>query len=154
MEGVDPRGLLTGAYVRLELRESLPLNAPCPPGTRAEAPRTDEGGPRGWLALRQAGSVWRVAGAAPDRAQARRLGSVVVRGSAACLQAGGFIDLDIGIRRFHATQTEAQAMEALLARRGSSRSADAYALVSVGGDGRARLNGVRIEGRRVELSWF
>ena len=156
MEGVDPRGPLTGAYVRLKLREGLPLGAPCPPGTRAEAPGGSlEGGARGWIALRQQGNAWRVAGMAADRAGAERLGPVVVRGTAACFTAaGGSIDLDVGINRFHAAEAEAQAMEALLTRRGSGDPPDAYALVSVGRDGRARLSGVLIAGRRVELGWF
>lgn len=152
MEGIDPRGLLTGAHVRLQLRESLRVGEACPPGTRADGP--DETVGRGWVALRRDGAEWRVAGMAFSRADASRLGEVAVRGRASCFTAaGGFVDLDIGIARFHAAQDEAEAMERLLLP-GRDAPSSAYALVSVGRDGRARLNGVRLEGRRVELDWF
>jgi len=157
MAAVDPRAPLTGHYVALELQQDLEGEA-CPPGTRADAPTGpfDERGRRRWVALRETPAGWRVAGAADTRAEARRLGgAVTVRGTANCYPGGpGLVELDIGVKRFHAGQREAEAIERRLAERGPGGSARAFALVSVGRDGRARLNGVLIDGRRVELRWW
>ncbi|MBW3559349.1 MAG: GDYXXLXY domain-containing protein [Proteobacteria bacterium] len=153
MEAPDPRGLLTGQYVELEFREALPEGAPCPPGAQGAPVGSFEGMRPAWVALHSVGPGWRVAGSAPTRREALRLGRVAVRGRASC---GGdqAVDLDIGIDRFHADQGEAEAIERLLRNRRPGEPVRAYALVSVGRDGRARLNGVQIDGRRVELDWF
>lgn len=79
------------------------------------------------------------------------MGPVAVRGFARCL--GDGIELDVGVRRFHADQSEAEALERAL-RPGGSGAGQAFALISVGRDGRARLQGVEVNGRRVELDWF
>lgn len=153
MEAIDPRGLLTGHYAALELGESLPAGAPCPPGTERGPPTGPfEGRARGWVALRRAGSDWRVAGMADSRAGALRLGEAALRGGAECR--GGRVELDIGIARFHADQGEAEALERLLRASRPDGGPRTHALVSVGRDGRARLKGVRIDGRRVELDWL
>lgn len=153
MEALDPRGPLTGHYVELELREALPEGAPCPPGAQEATRGSFEGMTPAWVALNPVGPGWRVAAIAPTRREALRLGRVAVRGSASC---GGdqAVDLAVGIKRFHADQGEAEAMERLLRNRRPGEPVRAYALVSVGRDGRARLNGVQIDGRRVELDWF
>ena len=155
IDAVDPRGLLTGHYVELALRQEL-AGAGCPPGTEQAVPTGPfgEGEPRAWVALSDTGAGWRVAGAASNRREAARLGPVAVRGSARCYPGGdGTVDLDIGITRFHADQGEAEAIErALIGRRAGE--AAAFALVSVGRDGRARLNGLLVGGRRVELEWW
>ena len=93
-----------------------------------------------------------VTGAAKSREAAARLGTVAVRGAARC--EAGAVRLDIGLSRFHADQDEAQALERALRARRPGDPATAFALVSAGRDGRARLKGLLIDGRRVELSWF
>lgn len=149
MEAFDPRSLLTGHYAALQLTDRLPDGAACP-----------DGGPSGWLALRADGAVHRLAGAAATRQDALKLAPVAVRGTASCLGApareeGGEpqrVSLDIGVDRLHADQAEAEALEAAL-RAGPDRP-EAVALVSVGRDGRARLKGVIVGGRRTDLDWF
>ena len=154
--GLDPRGLLTGHYAELEVVTPLAAAAPCPPGTEAGVPEGSfDEGPQGWVALQPTSGGWSVAGAAPDRTNARRLGPVTMRGTARCFPTarGTAVAVDVGIRRFHAGQREAEALEALL-RDGAGGPPRAYALISVGRDGRARLKGLAVDGRRVELDWF
>ncbi len=60
--------------------------------------------------------------------------------------------MDIGIRRFHASQEEAEAFDkALLNRKVGEVSA--WAIVSVGEDGRGRLKGVIVGDHRADLTW-
>lgn len=142
MEAFDPRSLLTGHYAALQLAHTLPPGLACPDGQDGE-----------WLALAPDGPVHRLAGIAETRAEALKLAPVAVRGSASCL--GGEpqrVALDIGVDRLHADQAEAQALEAAL-RAGPERP-DALAVISVGRDGRARLKGVVVGGRRTDLDWF
>lgn len=145
MEGFDPRSLLTGHYAALQLTDALPPGARCP-----------DGGDEGWIALRPEGPVHRFAGVADAREGVLKLGPVAVRGTASCI--GGGTDearrvlLDIGVDRLHADQAEAEALEAAL-RAGPERP-QALAVVSVGRDGRARLKGVIVGGRRTDLDWF
>lgn len=79
------------------------------------------------------------------------MGELVVRGALTCEFRGEAVTLHIGVERFHASQAEAERIEQLLQ---GGRPTQAFALVSVGRDGRARLNGVRVDGRRVALEWF
>ena len=68
---------------------------------------------------------------------------------------GNAVTLDIGVDRFHADQDEAERIErALRARRADGSAPSAFAVVSVGADGRARLKGVIVDGRRTDLTWF
>lgn len=149
MEAFDPRSLLTGHYAALQLVHTLPPGVACPDG-QAE----------GWLALAPDGPVHQLAGVAETRADALKLAPVAVRGSASCL-GGGPLDnplaaqrvaLDIGVDRLHADQAEAQGLETAL-RAGPERP-EALAVVSIGQDGRARLKGVIVGGRRTDLDWF
>ena len=72
-------------------------------------------------------------------------------------EAGGSreaVTLDIGVDRFHAGQDQAQAMEQVLRGRRDPGAAPAFAVVSVGHDGRARLKGVILDGKRTDLDWW
>ena len=147
MEAFDPRSLLTGHYAALQLTHALPDEIPCP-----------DGGETGWLALRADGAVHRLAGMAASREAALKLGPVAVRGTASCLGGGAPADgprqvvLDIGVDRMHADQQEAQALETAL--RARPDRPEALAVISVGRDGRARLKGVIVGGRRTDLDWL
>lgn len=155
----DPRSLLTGHYVQFQMQETLTAGTTCPPGIRGPD-RT----PR-WIALAPNGGHHSVAGAAASRAQALALGGIAVRGRVNCYEgrepvAPGRgevspgtrrprVDLDLGIRRFHADQQEAEAIgKSLLG------GTEAFAVVSVGDDGKARLKGLVVGGRRTDLDWF
>lgn len=147
MEAVDPRGLLSGHYVRLNLAQRLEPGAPCPSGDGD------------WIALKPADGRHLVAGLAASRAEALTLGAVAVRGDVACREDFGagermLATLDLGVERFHASQAEAERIEAALRRQAPGEPPTAAALVSVGGDGRARLKGLIVEERRLELGWW
>ncbi len=154
MEAVDPRDLLSGHYVALNLAQQLAPGQACPKEVRTY----DEGR---WLALAPTSGHYRFVGVAATRDAALALGEVALRGGVYCSRMAfgegerNAVTLNIGVERFHADQDEAQAIErALRARRPGEASAPAYAVVSVGDDGRARLKGVIIGGKRAELSWW
>lgn len=154
MEAVDPRSLLMGHYIDLDLTQRMPTGQPCP---------TDmvNRGRTGWLALRPAGDRHVLAGGADTREAARKLGPVVVQGHAWCRRLGevdgqeeNAVTLEIGVKRFHAAQADAERMERELRGRLPGEPAPAFAVVSVGEDGRARLKAVIIEGQRMDLDWW
>ena len=163
MQGYDPRALLTGHYVQFQLRQDLPAGTRCPTVSSAGASVRD-----GWVALRQDGVRHIPAGAAPSRGQALRLGDVAVRGVLTCesgpvrripgigvaSRENNALRLDVGIDRIHLDQAEAEAMERQLRRFGPDEAVEADAIVSVGRDGKARLTGVIVGGRRTDLDWF
>jgi hypothetical protein len=143
MEAIDPRDLLTGHYVALQLTQVLdPLQA-CPPGLDGSK----------WITLTPSDRGDRVTGGGQTRAEAQKLGPLVIKGGASCFggSPGGRIVLDIGVRRFHIAQTQALAMEKALRNRDAQPS---YAVVSVGADGKARLKGVIVGGQRADLTWW
>jgi hypothetical protein len=152
IEAYDPRSLLSGHYLQFQFREALAADAACPPGTEAPPFRP------GWVALAPAGGRHRVAGMAEGREAARRLGPLVVRGLASCTDTGTpmggrakAVQLNLGLNRFHAEQRQAEAMgKALL----QAPAGESLAVVSVGGDGKARLKGVVVGGTRTDLDWF
>jgi uncharacterized membrane-anchored protein len=151
LEGVDPRSLLSGHYVQLEMRDTMPTGTPCPKNLDPPAV-----GPGRWVALKSENGRGRVVGATDSLDAARRLAPIAVRGTARCFDLDGdraVVWLDIGLDRFHASQKEAEAIEAAL-RASRSETPTAFALVSVGRDGRARLLGIEVEGRRILLDWF
>ncbi|MEZ6024351.1 MAG: GDYXXLXY domain-containing protein [Hyphomonadaceae bacterium] len=152
MEAVDPRALLSGHYVVVDLRQRLAPGQQCPTG---------EGD---WIALRPEGDHHTVAGAAPSRERAQQVGPLPVKGGFSCSEpvedADGemvrpaFVALDLDIHRFHINQTDAERIERVLREQRPDDATRAFAIVSVGRDGRARLKGVEIDGERLELSWL
>lgn len=162
ISGFDPRALLTGHYVQFRITQEIAAGAPCPPGSaESEAPGA-------WVALRRAGSHHAASGAAASRASALRLGEIAVMGALSCPPAPDpvvpdssaeanlgprSIDLDLGVDRLHVDQTRAQAIEAAL-RDPRAAGGPAYAVLSVGRDGRARLKGLIVAGKRTNLDWF
>ena len=153
MEAVDPRDLLTGHYVALRLSQQLALGQPCP----RERTSFEEGG---WIGLKPAGGHYRFVGVGASRQAALAGGAqLAVRGGVYCSRTAfgdaeaDVVTLDIGVDRFHADQDEAQAIEKALRERRQGE-APAFAVVSVGDDGRARLKGVIVDGKRTDLTWW
>ena len=156
MAAIDPRALLSGHYVIIDMREQLAPDQTCP--AREDA--------WDWIALRPTEDGHHtLAGAAPSRERAQLIGPVPVKGSFTCSpgaasedpeQPGfpGWVGVDIGIDRFHINQTDAQRIERVLREQRADEATRAYAIVSVGRDGRARLKGLEIDGERLELSWL
>jgi hypothetical protein len=152
VQQVDPRSLLSGHYSQLDFVEDTPPGFNC--GALAsyfelsflhKAPR--------WIALRPNGDHHSFAGAGKTREQAAQHGALLVRGDASCR--GGSdqqqVEINIGLNRFHASQKEAQALDALIR---DPKQHAVYALVSVGKDGHPRLAGLRVDGKDTRLDWF
>lgn len=152
MEAVDPRSLLGGHYVALELTQAMAPGQACPPGVQ-------DGAKHGWLALTHGPSGDRVSGGGATRTEALSHGPIVLRGWADCYSAPasgpfpGRVTPKIGIDRFHADQKQAEAMDAALRLRAPNAPAQAFAVISVGKDGKARLKGVIVGGKRADLTW-
>jgi uncharacterized membrane-anchored protein len=151
VQQVDPRSLLSGHYVQLDFTEPMAPGASC--GAPTHFDPLGRGNQEGWVALKLNGDHHRFAGVGRTRAEAAKYGPVQVRGSAVCTD---FSDdpraqLYLGLDRFHAAQKEAEALETLVRDQNGQR---VLALVSVGKDGRARLAGLRVDGRDVRLDWF
>ena len=148
MQAFDPRSLLTGHYAALQLADRMAAGAACEYSERDS-----------WIQLRMEGGRHRVAGVSRTRAAAERAGAVAVRGRVYCVsmaapEAPPLARLEIGIDRFHADQEEAERIEAMLRPGPATGAPEAFAVVSVGRDGRARLKAIIVGGRRLELSWF
>lgn len=158
MEPIDPRSLLSGHYVILGFAQALPQGAKCPPIADVPFDRRD----RGWVALTRSGERHVVSGAAVTRAEAQKLGQIVVRGIALCNEPtpgtdgapgmDGAVRLDLAVDRYHADQDEAEAIEkAIRDREGEARVA---AVLSIASDGTPRTKGLIVDGERIELTWF
>jgi uncharacterized membrane-anchored protein len=153
MEAVDPRSLLSGHYVIVDLREQLAADQPCPPYVENMQ----------WVALRPEGDRYTLAGGATERAAAAQLGPLVARGEFDCFQptappgedvVQGSITLRLGLERFHIHQAEAERIDRILREQVPGEAARIYAIVSIGRDGTARLKGLLVDDERVELSWL
>lgn len=153
MEAVDPRSLLSGHYVQLALSHRLEPGETCP------APVDGD-----WVALRPDGNTYALAGGAPSREEAQQVGPLPVKGSFICnppaealpgaQAAPGWVGLDLGINRFHVNQRDALRIERVLSEQRADQETRAFAIVSIGRDGRARLKGLLVDGERLELSWL
>lgn len=160
--GYDPRSLLTGHYVQFQLVDTVPAEQMCVWRDRRLQPRAGDV----WFATRRDGTAHRIVAAATNRAAALRRGEVAIRGGGACygvsLARPGVGDtpmspvsatIDIGVDRIHLDQGEAEALEKILQGR-EGPAPPSWAVISVGRDGRARLKGLVVGDRRVDLDWF
>jgi uncharacterized membrane-anchored protein len=155
----DPRSPLSGHYAAFQVQDALPAGSPCPPGVSAAGGLPFQRERVAWVALKREGDRHRVAGAAATRQEARALGELTVRGIATCgpgfvqrdTPQGPIVRLDVGVDRFHADQKQAEAIERAVR---SSRAAPAFVVVSIGRDGKARLKGIVVGGKRTDLTWL
>jgi hypothetical protein len=152
MEAVDPRAILSGHYVQINLMQQLAPAESCPAAGEGD-----------WVALRSDGERYVAAGGAMSREAAELIG-LPVKGTLTCSAptpptpgfegAPGWISMHLGIERFHINQADAVRIERILRERVPGGEPRAYAIVSVGRDGRARLKGLMVDGERLELSWL
>jgi len=161
MAGVDPRSLLSGDFVAISLQG--PLAGPtCPPGF--DTSETYNGPlPQRWIAFSPAGAHAAI-GATVDRAAAMRLSPIVARGTASCVAPSpavdgapatpGSITLDLGVNRFYASQDEARAITGMATACQPMAGCPTAAILSIGHDGRARLKGLVVNGKRIEIAVF
>jgi hypothetical protein len=153
MEAVDPRSVLSGHYVQIALSQRLDAGEQCPPPIDGD-----------WVALRPAGEAYALAGGATSREEAQLVGPLPVKGAFECSPPTpatadgpaipGWVRLDLGVDRFHINQRDALRIERLLREQRPDQQTRAFAIISVGRDGRARLRGLRVDGERLELSWL
>lgn len=158
MEAVDPRSLLSGHFVQLNFTRRFTANEACPPN---QAP---DNGDLNWVALRPQGEIYVVAGSALARDDAEQLGPLPVKGAFTCVAPTpsatgveglpGAVTLNVGVDRFYINQTDATRIERVLRERPPNAETRAFAILSVGRDGRARLKALLIDGERFELSWL
>ncbi|MBX3486165.1 hypothetical protein, partial [Phenylobacterium sp.] len=64
------------------------------------------------------------------------------------------VDLDLGVDRIHLDQKGAEAVEADLRRVRPGSEPPGYAVLSIGRDGKARVKGLIVGKRRVDLAWW
>jgi hypothetical protein len=161
MEAIDPRSLLSGHYVIVNLQRTLPAGAPC--ASAAPSKAGEEAIPydhEGWLAIAPDPAQARILGLGRTREDAAAFGGLTVRGSYRCSEnmpgdfnTGPLESIDLGVDRFHINQREAERIEQILRQQGGVETTRAFAIVSIGKDGRARLKGLQIDGKRLELKW-
>lgn len=154
MEAYDPRALLQGHYVMIDLRDRLPPGQPCPP-----VPDTAD---QIWVAFAPDGDTHRVAGAAAARADAEHFAPLVARGFVTCTQPTAIegepqqpaiVWLNLGFDRFYIDQADATRIERVLRGQSPDAPGRVFAIVSIGQDGRGRLKGLVVDGERLELGW-
>mgnify|MGYP001161526317 CR=1 FL=1 len=153
MAAVDPRSILSGHYVQLNFTERLEPTDICP-----------QSGDWEWVALRREGDIYVAAGGAPSREEAQRVGPLPVKGTFMCSPPTpgsegiepmpGWLTLDLGVDRFHINQADALRIESVLRDQRADEETRAFAILSVGRDGRARLRALLIDGERFDLSWL
>lgn len=164
LAGYDPRSLLQGHYVQFQLREDFPKETPCPPGATDLVGLDREG----WIALKRTGDHHAPAGAARTRGEALKLGDVAARGWLDCARGSTLVlgapdvsspevemvTLHLGVDRIHLDQKSAEALQADLQRAVPGGAPPGYAVLSIGRDGKARVKGVIVGKRRIDLTWF
>ncbi|MGQ0532913.1 MAG: GDYXXLXY domain-containing protein [Caulobacteraceae bacterium] len=153
MAAIDPRAIMSGHYVQLNFTDRLEPDETCP-----------ESGDWKWVALRPENDIYVAAGGAPSREQAERLGPLPVKGTFTCSPPtppaegiegmDGWLTLDLGVDRFHINQADAMRIERVLQEQRTDEERRAFAVLSVGRDGHARLKALVIDGERFELSWL
>lgn len=159
MEAVDPRALLSGHYVALNFTRRLEANELCPPNV-ITAPDND----LDWVALRPQNDIYVVAAGALSRDEAEQLGPLPVKGRFTCTEptpaqpgieaTPGWLTLNVGVDRFYINQSDAERIERVLREQRPEQATRAFAILSVGHDGRARLKALLIDGERFDLSWL
>lgn len=153
MAAVDPRSLLSGHYVQLSFTDRIEPGETCPAAGDWE-----------WVALRREGEIYVAAGGAASRDLAQRVGPLPVKGTFDCSEPipaqldvpamPGWLRLDLGVDRFYINQTDALRIEQVLREQNPDEETRAFAILSVGRDGRARLKALLIDGERFDLSWL
>lgn len=154
IEAVDPRALLSGHYVIVAPTWRLDPAERCPPG--------QDGG--AWVALTPRGGIHVVAGAAATREAAQRLAPLVARGGFHCNPPRdasgdspaqpGVVQATLGPERFHIDQDDAERVDRVLREQTPGAPTRAFAVMSIGADGRARLKGLIVDDRRFDLDWL
>lgn len=180
MQAIDPRSLLSGHYVIINLQATTVVPGDVDPCASFEAVADDTS----WVALAYSGAETLVpapggapppygaVGAASSRdaavAIAARSGSsrasLAARGTAICSevtdqragpQRHASVQMQLlGVDRFYASQRVAERIDALLRAQSANAEPQVFAIVNIGRDGRARLKGLRVNREIIELNWL
>ncbi len=158
--GYDPRELLTGHYVQFQIQSNRPGSVQCPPGIGEGEARSQR-----WVALAPAGQHDEAVAETASRPEALKHGPIAVIGRLTCLSESPVIDpkhssnpeastiqIDVGVDRLHVDQAQAEAIQKALQTR--TVPPEAYVILSIGRDGKARLKGLVAGGKRTDLTWF
>lgn len=153
MAAVDPRELLSGHYVRIQITERLAPGEPCP----------EQDAAHDWLAFAPSGAVHVLVGSAASREDAQQVGPVPAKGTFTCSPGGlnadgtpgaGAVWIDLGIDRFYINQADALRIERAMREQQPGGETRVFVIVSIGRDGQARLMGVMVDGERLDLNWL
>jgi hypothetical protein len=172
MEAVDPRALLAGHYVVIQLQERLPEGEPCPAGIDEYV---DFGPDRSWVALAERDGTHHAVAVKMSREEAAAHAPLVAKGGANCFMQTRWVEpppvdatgaepapeppqqavvsANLGVERFYIGQAEAERIERVL-RDQEPGEGRAFAIISIGADGVARLKGLVIDGERIETKLF
>jgi GDYXXLXY protein len=169
MQAVDPRSILSGHYVIVAPHRTLQPDETCPLIPQDDANSTDWAAELAqyWIALTPHPEGARVTGIAHTPAEAQAMGPVTVRGSYFCSSPvppdppvepadgiGRFERLDLGVDRFHMSQTDALAIEEVLRNQAPNAEPRVFAIVSIDQHGKARLLGLEVNSQRFLLNWY
>ena len=180
MQTIDPRSLLSGHYVIINLQTTTVVPGDVDPCASFAAVADNTS----WVALAYAGAETLVpaqggapppygpVGAASSRDAAMAIASqsgrsragLAARGTAFCSE---FVDQGVGpqrhasvqmrllgVERFYASQRVAERIDALLRTQSADNEPQVFAILNVGRDGRARLKGLRVNREVIELNWL
>ncbi|QGZ94647.1 GDYXXLXY domain-containing protein [Terricaulis silvestris] len=178
MQAVDPRALLSGHYVIINLQTRINPPGDAPPCAAFTALADNES----WVVLTYYGPdlfmaprgplTYAPIGVANTRAEAQAITNdperarrgLVVRGSAFCSELTGEDGEPLrvataqtqltGVQRFYVPQAQAERIDALMRAQSSEDQPTVFAIVNIGRDGRARLKGLNVNGEIIELNWL
>jgi hypothetical protein len=150
MQAADPRDMLRGHYVTVRLSERLAPGEPCPQAL----------GDGSWLAFGPNGATHTLLGSGATRQQALEIGPIPVEGSFTCNPPApdgsqpGAVFADLGVDRFYINQAEAERIDRVVRTQRPGEATRAFAILSIGRDGHARLKGLLVDNQRFELNWL
>jgi uncharacterized membrane-anchored protein len=151
--GFDPRSLLRGNYT--ELRFAISRAAKISPPTKSPSRQWQ---PRWVTIVPDETTDWRVNAITIERPSNTPVGGKIVRADARFFSASedGFADADLryGIERVYAQQKEAEAISVVLAHARPEDETKVQVVASLGTDGRLRLKGLIVEGKRQDFGWW
>lgn len=161
MAAVDPRSVLSGHYVIVDLREVIPVGGTC----EDAAPEVE------WLALGPNGEtiadapIYSLLSSAPERDALPTIAQALpVRGTFSCraptrggedtVPQPGWLRYDLGVERYYTNQAEAMRIQGVMGAQQVGDDTRVYAIIVVGRDGRARISGLIVDGARIDLGWL
>lgn len=146
-QAFDPRALLTGHYAQLRYAISQA-------GAEAVAGVAPKPGWQPvWVAIVPAENDWKAVSVTAQKPAAAPAGGHLVRAEAR-VHKDSPADLRYGIERIYAQQGEAEAIERAVRAVGESEDSRLKVVAALGRDGRLRVKGLVMGGKRTDLGWW